>query len=628
MPITKLTPENNYPYMNERMEALKQAVPEAFADGKINWDTLKEILGEELEEGGCPEYFGLNWPGKREARKRAATPSKGTLVPAIGEGVNENTTENLFIEGDNLEVLKLLQKSYAGKIKMIYIDPPYNTGNDFIYNDDFTDPLEAYFQYTGAKGESGELLTTNTRAEGRFHSNWLNMMYPRLYLARQLLSEDGLIFISIDENEMINLRHLLNEIFGEENFINTLVWKKRYNAAKEKQLAVIHEYVIIYSKNNLHVNDFFVSADETYYKEMFTEEDEYVKTRGRFTTQPLEAGNSMGDRPNLRFPIIAPDGSEILPRRQWVWSKARIEEASRNGYLKFYKTNDGEWRVRHKHYSKTIDGEYRKIKPFSIFDKVYTQDGTRELEELFGIPNIFPFPKPSNLISFLIELADPYNGIILDFFSGSSTTAQAVLNLNRKENRNNRFILIQLPEPTGCYKFPTIPDIGKERIRKVLNSIKLEMEDENIESNLDNKRKLNQDLGYKVFRYASTNFKTNISDCANNLDSLPQLFDNSDSPLKSGIEKKDLLTEILLLEGFPLTSNIVFLEDFAQNEVYQVSAPDWCAHELFICLDEQIENATINKLVMAKDDIFICLDSALTDELKARIQDKLNVHII
>lgn len=214
MPITKLTPENSYLYTQERLEALEQAVPEAFADGKVNWDRLREVLGENLEDEGREEYFGLNWPGKREARKRAAIPSRGTLVPAPGEGVNEDTTEHLFIEGDNLEVLKLLQKSYAGRIKMIYIDPPYNTGNDFIYNDNFTDPLQAYLEYTGATGESGELLTTNTRADGRFHSKWLNMMYPRLILARQLLREDGVIFVSIDDNEVHHLRQIMNEIFG------------------------------------------------------------------------------------------------------------------------------------------------------------------------------------------------------------------------------------------------------------------------------------------------------------------------------------------------------------------------------------------------------------------------------
>lgn len=628
MPITKLTPENNYPYLEDRLKALEQAVPEAFTDGKINWDTLREVLGENLEEEGRDEYFGLNWPGKRDARKRAAIPSRGTLVPAPGEGVNEETTENLFIEGDNLEVLKLLQKSYAGKIKMIYIDPPYNTGNDFVYNDSFTDPLDAYLSYTGAKGEGGELLTTNTRADGRFHSKWLNMMYPRLLLARQLLREDGLIFVSIDDNEVNNLRQMMSEIFGEENFINTLVWKKRYNAAKEQQLAINHEYILIYSKDNKEINEFFVSADEKYYDDMFTEEDEFVNIRGKFMTQPLEAGNSMGDRPNLRFPIIAPDGTQILPRRQWVWGKDKVDWAVKNGYLKFYKNSSDQWRVRHKHYSKDEKGEFKKIKPFSIFDKVYTQDGTKELEELFKVQNKFPFPKPSKLISHLLELSDCTNEIILDFFSGSSTTAQAIFNFNQKENRNNKFILVQWPELTGNDGFPRITEIGKERIRRVITNIKETNNREASKTPLLPHEQLQIELGFKVYKYNRSNYKQWKSLQEENIDTLTPLFDNVSNPLIPDWEKEGLLSEILLLEGFPLTSKVTYLENLLQNQVYTVNAQDFCTYNLFICLDASINPATINLITLEKDDIFICLDSALNDELKANIQDKFNVHII
>jgi adenine-specific DNA-methyltransferase len=627
MPITKLTPENNYPYLQERMNALQQAVPEAFADGKINWDTLREVLGEDLEDSR-DEFFGLTWPGKREARKLASTPSRGTLVPVPGEGVNEDETENLFIEGDNLEVLKLLLKSYAGKIKMIYIDPPYNTGNDFIYNDSFTDPLDAYLKYTGSKGEEGELLTTNTRADGRFHSRWLNMMYPRLILSRQMLSKEGLIFISIDENEVHNLSQMMNEIFGEENFINTLVWKKRYNAAKEQQLAIIHEYILIYSKDNEEKKEFFVSADEKYYEKMFTEADEFIGTRGKFMTQPLEAGNSMGDRPNLRFPIIAPDGTEILPRRQWVWGKEKVDWAKKNGYLKFYKNSSGEWRVRHKHYSKDENGEFKKIKPFSIYDKVYTQDGTKELEELFSIQNVFPFPKPSKLISHLIELCDCKNEIILDYFSGSATTAQAILELNKKENRNNKFILVQVPEVTGRQDFQTIAEIGKERIRKVIGAIKEENSKKKQQASFFIDDSTNTRLGFKVLQYTRSNIKQWKLTREENSRPISSLFDDLSGSLIQGWKKDELLSEIILLEGFPLTSKIEFEEEFHQNQLYKLTAPDFCAHSLFVCLDEQIHSNTVDLLKMEKEDIFICLDSALSDELKTRLQDRFNVHVI
>lgn len=312
MPITKLTPENNTPYLDDRLQALQQAVPEAFADGKINWEALREVLGEDLEEGGCEEYFGLNWPGKREARKRAATPSRGTLVPVPGEGVNKDETENLFIEGDNLEVLKLLQKSYAGKIKMIYIDPPYNTGNDFIYNDDFTEPLEAYLDYTGAKGEGGELLTTNTRADGRFHSKWLSMMYPRLILSRQFLRDDGVIFVSIDDNEVQHLRQMMNEVFGEENFIKEIViYNNPRGRQSDKFIATSHEYLIAYSKSIDSCELFGKPLSEEQIREYRYLDEKQEKFRYLGLRQRGSA-SLREDRPAMYYPIyVNPDTNKI-----------------------------------------------------------------------------------------------------------------------------------------------------------------------------------------------------------------------------------------------------------------------------------------------------------------------------
>jgi adenine-specific DNA-methyltransferase len=244
MPIEKLRP--SFTFTEDRLKEIAAVVPEAFADGKINWTTLQEALGEYLEDEE-QESFGLTCPGKREARRLAAIPSKGTLIPQPGEGVYEDTTRNIFIEGDNLEVLKLLQKSYAGRVKLIYIDPPYNTGNDFIYPDDYSEPLEAYLRRTGQMDEEGQRLRTNTRASGRFHSNWLNMMYPRLLLARHLLQEDGIIFVSIDDNEQSNLRLLLNEVFGEENFFSTIIIQSNKRGQTYKQIAKTHEYVLAYT---------------------------------------------------------------------------------------------------------------------------------------------------------------------------------------------------------------------------------------------------------------------------------------------------------------------------------------------------------------------------------------------
>ncbi len=247
MPIEKLRP--SFTFTEDRLAELSAVVPEAFADGKINWDTLRKALGDYLEDEN-QEHFGLFWPGKREARRLAALPSKGTLVPQSGLGINEETTHNIFIEGDNLEVLKLLQKSYAGRVKMIYIDPPYNTGNDFVYPDDYSDPLEVYLQRTGQVDEAGHLLTTNSRSSGRFHSNWLNMMYPRLLLARQFLNKRGFIFVSIDDNEYHHLRLVMDEIFGQENFLANFVWQAKDTPGNDsKGVSITHNYILCYTSS-------------------------------------------------------------------------------------------------------------------------------------------------------------------------------------------------------------------------------------------------------------------------------------------------------------------------------------------------------------------------------------------
>ncbi len=303
MTVERLRP--SYTFTQDRLAELQSVVPEAFADRKINWDVLKEALGAFLEEESPDaEHFGLFWPGKRDARRLAALPSKGTLVPAPGEGISEDTTSNIFIEGDNLEVLKLLQKSYAGRIKMIYIDPPYNTGNDFVYKDDFREPLEDYLRKTGQMDEGGRMLTTNTRADGRFHSNWLNMMYPRLFLARQLLREDGVIFVSIDDNEASNLRLIMSELYGEENFIAQIVWKKSYGGgAKAKFVVGLHEYILCYAQNREALGSIELPPNpET--RKYYTSRDEKFETRGPFRTQPL-ATTSMDNRPNLRSYFLA-----------------------------------------------------------------------------------------------------------------------------------------------------------------------------------------------------------------------------------------------------------------------------------------------------------------------------------
>lgn len=641
MPITKLTPENSYPYLQDRLQQLEQAVPEAFTDGKINWDTLREILIADLEDEGRDEYFGLNWPGKREARKRAATPSHGTLVPAPGEGVNEDNTENLFIEGDNLEVLKLLQKSYAGKIKMIYIDPPYNTGNDFIYNDDFTDPLEAYLQYTGAKGESGELLTTNTRADGRFHSKWLNMMYPRLILARQLLRDDGIIFASIDDSEVHNLRQIMNEIFGEENFVADIVVINNLKGRNDKvHIATAHERLLIFKAPAFQEIGLSMSTDKV--KEYYLSD-----SKGKYRLLGLRkrgGADTRARRPKLYYPIFIDPYTgdvscikdqthtiEVLPKKTgdvdgaWRWGSEKVVR-SRDSLIGILK-NTGKWDVFQKDYL-YLFGEEKKVKPKSVWMGTFVSSdaATKQFKKIMGECG-FKNPKPVEFIQEIIEYSTDDQDWILDFFAGSCTTAHAVMAQNASDNKNRHFIMVQMKEKHEQSTYSSISEIGKERIRRVVNNtITLK---QNKPIGIFEPTNHTIDFGFKVFHYFRSSYKKwNIISSIEKPEVVINLFQNENQPLINGWKKENLLSEVLLLEGFPLTSKITYLDEILKNQLYHVTAPNFCDHDLFVCLDEAIQPATVNLLKMEKEDIFICLDSALNDEIKARIQDEFNVHVI
>src|SRR5208283_5313885 len=450
---------------------LKQFFPEVFREKKIDFDHLKRVLGETVETGR--ERYGMNWAGKADCIKIIQQPSVGTLKPIREESINFDETENLFIEGDNLEVLKLLQKSYYGKIKMIYIDPPDTTGNDFIYPDNYTESLDTYLKYTGQVDSEGRKYSTNAESDGRFHSKWLNMMYPRLYLSRNLLRDDGVIFISIDDNELDNLKKLCDEIFGEENFVENIIWKKRYGGgAKEKHLVSLHEYILVYSKSIEALGELYIPLSEESIKRYYTDKDENFERRGPYRTHPLEATKSMGERKNLVFPIDAPDGTQIMPRRQWLWSTESVADARTKNELAFFKDKDGNWSVHSKQYLKNEGGTLRQGKAFSIIDDIFTQHGTNEIIELFDDAHVFPFPKPSKLLTPLLGLAAQItDAIVLDFFAGSGATAQAVLELNKQDKSNRRFILVQLPEPTGREDYSTIAEITKERIRRVIKKL-------------------------------------------------------------------------------------------------------------------------------------------------------------
>ena len=546
----------------ENLEQMNALFPEAFIEGRIDLDVLKQLLGDTVDER--EEKYGLNWHGKRQARQLALTPSTGTLRPCPEDSVDWDTTQNLMIEGDNLEVLKLLQKSYTGKVKIIYIDPPYNTGNDFVYPDDYGDNTRNYLTITGQTDGEGWKLSSNTEASGRFHTDWLNMMYPRLKLARHLLLDDGLIFVSCDDNEVSNLRRLLDEIFGEENFVSQIVWKKSYGGgAKTKHVVVLHEYVLCFAKNRDAIGRLELPPNpetQKYYKFR----DEKFDDRGPFRVQPL-ATTSNDERPNLRYPIPY-DGEEIWPEKQWQWEYTRTMAALANDELVIAKKN-GRWSVNYKQYLKDESGTVRGAKPFSILEGPYTQIGTAELTRLFGDQKVFPFPKPSAVIARFIQYAHPSKSfIVLDFFAGSGSTFEAVLRLNKDDSGRRKFISVQVPEPTGREDFATIADITKERVRRV--GTELKAEDGLVVG----------DVGFRVFRLDASNIRAWTPD----RDEIEATLLDNVEHIRADRNEDDILYELLLKLGLDLCVPIE-IRGIAGKTVRSVGAGT-----LIACLAENI----------------------------------------
>lgn len=589
----------------ERRQELLRLFPEVRTEGgKVDFDRLKLALGETVDVG--KERYGMSWPGKADCFRTIQAPSLGTLRPSPEESVAFDTTENLIIEGDNLEVLKLLQKSYLGKVKMIYIDPPYNTGNDFIYPDNYTESLQTYLEYTGQVDDQGHRFGTNTDTDGRFHSKWLNMMYPRLYLARNLLREDGVIFISIDDVEVDNLKRLCNDIFGEESFVAQIVWKNKYNSgAQTKGFSSVHEYVLCYARNTIE-SILAPLSDEAIAG--YKGRDAKFPQRGGYVTQALATG-SKDLRPNLRYPIQW-QGKEIWPDKQWLWSRERVEEAIRNDDIVLNET-DGKLHIRVKQYLKDENGDYRLTKPLSLMIGPYNQEGSKEIKVLLGA-DVFDYPKPSALIRYLFALttheSDDRAGIYLDFMAGSGTTAHAVLDLNKQDGGNRKFILVQLPEPTGREDYPTIADITKERVRRVI--AKLNEEDAG-KLNLDGGAA--PDRGFRVFKLAESNFKPWNAQIAHEAQALEEQLGMHVDHVREGRSNEDLLYEILLKSGFPLTTTVDVVS-MAGKSVYSVADG-----ALFICLERDLTLDAIRAMADTRPERVVCLDEGFAgnDQLKA-----------
>ena len=563
----------------DKRQELLRLFPEIRTDSeKLDFDRLKLALGEAVDVG--KERYGMNWPGKADCFRTIQSPSLGTLLPCPEESVNFEKTENLIIEGDNLEVLKLLQKSHLGTIKMIYIDPPYNTGNDFIYPDNFSESLQTYLEYTGQADVEGKKFGTNTEADGRFHSKWLNMMYPRLYLARNLLREDGTVFVSCDDNEVQNLRAVMNEVFGEENFIASVIWQKVFSPKNSaKHFSADHDYVVVYARRaDIWRPELLPRTEEMEARYDNPDND----PRGAWTSGDLSARNYYGEG---TYQVTCPSGRVVEgppPGSYWRVSKEKFLDMNRDGRIWWGKDGNGTPRLK-RFLSEVKQGRVpQTLWPYS--EVGHTQDAKKELLEYVTFEhtdNVLDTVKPVALIRRMLQLATSAadGDIVLDFFGGSGSTGHAVIAQNAEDGGNRRFVLVQLPEPLPKPEkvLKTIADICKERLRRVIQ--KLDADDTN---RLDLKGGQKPDRGFRVFNLAESNFKPWNGGVPHDAPALEKQLELHVSHIREGRTDQDILYEILLKSGYPLTTPVEIVV-LAGKTVHSVAGG-----QLLICLERKL----------------------------------------
>ena len=615
---------------NENFEKLAALFPNCVTEsteGKaIDFDLLKQELNHAVIEGNR-ERYRLEWPGKREAIVTANLPTTQTLRPVREDSVDFDNTENLYIEGDNLEVLKLLQESYFGKVKMIYIDPPYNTGNDFVYRDNFaSDKQEELFE-SGQIDEYNQRLVANPESSGRYHSDWLSMMYPRLKLARNLLTEDGVIFISINDIEIHNLRKICDEVFGEKNFVADLIWtnKEGGGSSDSKLFRLKHEHILCYCRQIDHVQIIGLAVGN---EERYKLEDEYVNERGKYYLQKLGMG-SIQYSESLDYPIETPDGAFVNPmdnnngrKACWRWSKPKYEWGIENGFIVKQKDRDGVCTIYSKQYL-NCDNEGNLIsrtqRPMGIIDEY---SSTQASKLLYGLElgEYFNYSKPKELIEYLINRLSN-NDIILDFFSGSATTAHAVMQLNAEDGGTRKYIMVQLPEQTDtkseAYKagYKNICEIGKERIRRAANKVKEEKRAKAEKDGMFADYKDTQDYGFRVYRLDSSNMQDVYYRPQDyKQDTLDMFADN----IKPDRTADDLLAQVMLDWGLPLSYKIE-QANINGKQVFKVAQDS-----LFACFDKGVDEAFAKEIAKEKPLRVVFRDNGFAnDTAKINVQQLL-----
>lgn len=557
----------NYKNLNEvekkdkLREKLEELLPSCFEDNIFNIEKFKQLIGEEnnLDKN---EKYGLNWVGKSKSFYESTKPTNMTLIPLRNKSVNFDESDNIIIEGDNLEVLKLLEKSYFNKIDVIYIDPPYNTGNDFVYNDDYSQSKFEFDKENNLINEEGDRLQTkNQKSDGKFHTKWLSMIYPRLILARKLLKDDGVIFISIDDNEQARLKLLCDEIFGENNFISNLIWRARRGGGNDvKHIAIDHENILVYSKNKMNCNLIGKPKSE----DDFKFKDEYYKERGKYNLQQFDRA-SLTYTKSLDYPIQTPDGnfiypgsvnkeewekrrSNIQPRNDWCWmmSEETYLNAKKDNFIVFEKDKNKKWKVKVKTYQnitykgKNID-RYYKLRSVLENDFGLTRDGNNDVD-ILRLKNYFSYPKPVLLIKNLMKYTPKKEILILDFFAGSGTTAQAVMQLNKEDGGNRKYILVQFPEKSENLKdteFETIADITRERAKRAIDMFQY------------------KEKGYKAFKLVKSNLKSFDASTSDSVDVIQSKLLNFENKIQENTSIENLIYEIILRVGeLPLNIKI------------------------------------------------------------------------
>lgn len=582
------------------MEKLKAVFPQCFAEGKLDIDKLLSLCGEYIDNDF--EKYKFEWKGKLESLKLAQKRSTGTLRPCREESVNFDDTQNLYIEGDNLEVLKLLQTAYYNKIKMIYIDPPYNTGNDFVYEDDFADPMARYKEVTQQTTKS------NAETMGRFHTNWLNMMYPRLRLAHNLLTDDGVIFISIDDNEITNLRKLCDEVFGEENFVSEFIWKSRQNKDNRNTtgVSIDHEYILCYSKNN--------SSRALKGAERKTEQ---YKNPDNDPRGPWASANMVGLlpenlRPNCHYDLVNPKTGINYgkPEMGWRYDRNTMSRLIEEDRIIWPESPEGRPR------KKSFLSEISVVLPgYSslVGTDLYTRTATKEVQDLFN-GKYFDYPKPVDLIKDFIQQTTSSNDIILDFFSGSATTAHATFSLNVEDGENRKFICVQLPElcdeNSEAFKdgYKNICEIGKERIRRAGAKILEESASEQLQLGESEKKPL--DVGFKVFKLDTSNLKTwdgtPIGD--GQLTMFYERLNSMIDTVKDDRSDMDVVYEVMLKMGITLDTPVTYIE-VNDKIVYIVGE-----FILMVCLANNITAEDIEGIAAYAPAKIVCAEAGFADD--------------